>query len=61
MFSIAKVDKGPPCHYAVILIMQIFEGKTHNGKIDWGRTMHPTNLNMCYIGALGFYLTSRLK
>jgi hypothetical protein len=30
MFSIVKVDEGPPGHDAVILIMQILEGKTNN-------------------------------
>jgi hypothetical protein len=36
MFSIVKVDEGPPGHDAVILIVQILEGKTNNGKILWG-------------------------
>jgi hypothetical protein len=61
MFSIVKVDEGPPGHDAVILIMQILEGKKNNGNIVWGRTMRHKNVNMCSIGALGFYLTSRFE
>jgi hypothetical protein len=47
MFSIVKVDEGPPGHDAVIIIMQILEGKTNNQKIVWGRTMRHKNVNMC--------------
>jgi hypothetical protein len=54
MFSIVKVVEGPHGHYAVILIMQILEGKTNNVKIVWGPTMRHKNVNMCSIGALGF-------
>jgi hypothetical protein len=61
MFSIFKVDEGPPGHDAVILIMQIIEGKTNNEKIVWGRTMHHKNVNMCSVGALGFYLMYRFE
>jgi hypothetical protein len=61
MFSIIKVDEGPPGHDAVILTMQILEGKTDNGKIVWGRTMRHENMNMCSIGALGFYWMSRFE
>jgi hypothetical protein len=61
MFSIVKVDEGPPGHDAVILIMQILEGKTNNGKIVRGRTMRLKNVNMCSIGALGFHLMSRFE
>jgi hypothetical protein len=61
MFSIIKVDEGPPCHDAVIIIVQILEGKTNNGKIVWVRTMRHKNVNMCSIGALGFYLMSRFE
>jgi hypothetical protein len=61
MFSIVKVDEGPPGHDAVILIMQILEGKTNNGKIIRGRTMRHKNVNVCSIGALGFYLMSRFE
>jgi hypothetical protein len=35
MFSIVKVDEGPPGHDAVIIIMQILEGKTNNGIYFW--------------------------
>jgi hypothetical protein len=61
MFSIVKVDEGPPGHDGVILIMQMLEGKTNNGKIVWGHTMHHKNVNMCSIGALVFYLVSRFE
>jgi hypothetical protein len=61
MFSIVKEDEGSPGHDVVILIMQIPEGKTNNGKIVWGRTMRHENVNMCSIGALGFYLMSRFE
>jgi hypothetical protein len=61
IFSIVKEDEGPPGHDAVILIMQILEGKTNNGKIVWGRTMRHKNVSMCSIGALGFYLMSRFE
>jgi hypothetical protein len=46
MFSIVKVDEGPPGHGAVILIMQILEGKTNKGNIVWGRMMHHNNVSM---------------
>jgi hypothetical protein len=39
--------------------MQILEGKTNAGKIVWGRVMHHKHVNMCSIGALGFYLMAR--
>jgi hypothetical protein len=61
MFIIVKVGEGPPGHDAVILIMQILEGKTNNGRIFRGCTMHHKNVNMCSIGALGFYLMSRFE
>jgi hypothetical protein len=61
IFSIVKEDEEPPGHDAVILIMQILEGKTNNGKIVWGRTMRHKNVNVCSIGALGFYLMSRFE
>jgi hypothetical protein len=61
MSSIVKVDEGPPGHDAVILIMQILEGKTNNGKMVWGCTMRHKNVDICSIGALGFYLMSRLE
>jgi hypothetical protein len=61
MFSVVGEDEGPPAHDAGILIMQILEGKTYNGKIVWGRAMRHMNVNMCSIGALGFYLMSRFK
>jgi hypothetical protein len=50
-----------PGHDAVILIMKIIEGKMNNGKIVWVRTMRHKNVNMCSIGALGFYLMSRFE
>jgi hypothetical protein len=59
MFSIVKKDEGPPGHDAHILIMQILEGKTNAGKIVWGRGMRHKPVNMCSIGALGFYLMAR--
>jgi hypothetical protein len=61
MFSIVKADEGPPGHDAVILIMKILEGKANDGKNGWGRMMHHKNVNMCSIGALGFYLMSRFE
>jgi hypothetical protein len=61
MFSIVKVDEGPPGHGEVILIIQILEGKTRNVNIVWGRTMRHKNVNMCSIGAFGFYLMSRFE
>jgi hypothetical protein len=61
MLSIVKEDEGPTGHDAVILIMQILEGKTNNGKKIWGRKMLHKNVNMCSIGALGFYLMSRFE
>jgi hypothetical protein len=36
MFSIVKEDEGLPGHDAVIIVMQIIEGKTNNRKIVWG-------------------------
>jgi hypothetical protein len=61
MSSIVKVDEGPPGHDAVILIMQIMEGKTNNGKMVWGFMMRHKNVDICSIGALGFYLMSRFE
>jgi hypothetical protein len=61
MFSIVTGDEGPPGHDAATLIVQILEGKTNNGKIVWGCTMHQMNVNMCSIGALGFYWMSRFE
>jgi hypothetical protein len=61
MLSIVKVDEGPPGQDAVIIIMQILEGKTNNGKVVWGRTMLHKDVNMCSIGSLGFYLMSRFE
>jgi hypothetical protein len=57
MFSIVKKDEGPPGHD--ILIIQILEGKTNAGKIVWGRVTRHKHVNMCLIGALGFYLMAR--
>jgi hypothetical protein len=59
MFSIVKKDEGPPGHDAHIIIMQILEGKTNAGKIVWGCVMGHKHVNMCLIGALGFYLMER--
>jgi hypothetical protein len=61
MFSIVNVGEGPPGHDAVILIMKILEGKMNNGKIVWGHTMRHKNVNLCSIGALGFYLMYRFE
>jgi hypothetical protein len=58
MFSIVKEDEGPPGHDAVILVMQIIEGKTNIGIFVWGRTMRHKNVNMRSIGALVFCLMS---
>jgi hypothetical protein len=61
MFSMVKVDEGPPGNDAGIIIMQILEGKTNNGKLVWGCTMRHKNVNMCSICAVGFYLMSQFE
>jgi hypothetical protein len=56
LFSIVKKDEGPPGHDAYIISKQILEGKPNAGNIMWGRTMCHRHVNLCSIGALGFYL-----
>jgi hypothetical protein len=55
--DLVKNDGGPhPCQ---ILVLRIAIGKTNGLKTLYGRVMRHRDVNLCAVGALGFYLFAR--